>query len=91
MSTVGVEQNTAIVNPLYTPSVDAVQEFKLEQSNFSAEVGFTAGTVVNAVTKSGTNTFHGSVYEFLRNDIFNANNYFNDQAGIPIAPVRWNC
>src|SRR5579864_367627 len=90
VSTVGVEQNTAIVNPLYTPSVDAVQEFKLEQSNFSAEVGFTAGTVVNAVTKSGTNNFHGSVYEFLRNDIFNANNYFNDQAHIPIAPVRWN-
>jgi hypothetical protein len=90
VSTVGVEQNTAIVNPLYTPSVDAVQEFKLEQSNFSAEVGFTAGTVVNAITKSGTNSFHGSAYEFLRNDIFNANNYFNDQAGIPIAPVRWN-
>jgi len=90
VSTVGVEQNTAIVNPLYTPSVDAVQEFKLEQSNFSAEIGFTAGTVVNAVTRSGTNNFHGSAYEFLRNDVFNANNYFNDQAGIPIAPVRWN-
>ena len=90
VSTVGVEQNTAIVNPLYTPSVDAVQEFTVQQSNFSAEVGFTAGTVVNAVTRSGTNNFHGSAYEFLRNDIFNANNYFNDQAGIPIAPVRWN-
>jgi hypothetical protein len=90
VSTVGVEQNTAIVNPLYTPSVDAVQEFKVQQSNFSAEVGFTAGTVVNAVTRSGTNNFHGSAYEFLRNDVFNANNYFNDQAGIPIAPVRWN-
>ena len=90
VSTVGVEQNTAIVNPLYTPSVDAVQEFKVEQSNFSAEVGFTAGTVVNAVTRSGTNSFHGSLYEFLRNDVFNANNYFNDQAHIPIAPVRWN-
>jgi len=62
VSTVGVEQNTAIVNPLYTPSVDAVQEFKVQQSNFSAEVGFTAGTVVNAVTRSGTNNFHGSAY-----------------------------
>ena len=90
VSTVGTEQNTAIVNPLYQPSVDAVQEFKVEQSNFSAEIGFTAGTVVNAVTRSGTNSFHGSLYEFLRNDIFNANNYFNDQAHIPIAPVRWN-
>ena len=90
VSTVGVEQNTAIVNPLYTPSVDAVQEFKVQQSNFSAEVGFTAGTVVNVVSRSGTNNFHGSLYEFLRNDKLNANNYFNDQAHIPIAPIRWN-
>src|SRR5215469_7321372 len=90
VSTVGVEQNTAIVDPLYTPSVDAVQEFKVQQSNFSAEVGFTAGTVVNVVSRSGTNNFHGSLYEFFRNDKLNANNYFNNQAGIPIAPIRWN-
>lgn len=90
VSTVGTEQNTAIVDPLYTPSVDAVQEFKVQQSNFSAEVGFTAGTVVNVVSRSGTNDFHGSVYEFFRNDKLNANNYFNNQAGIPIAPIRWN-
>jgi Carboxypeptidase regulatory-like domain/TonB dependent receptor len=90
VSTVGVEQNTAIVNPLYTPSVDAVQEFKVQQSNFSAEVGFTAGTVVNVVSRSGTNRFHGSLYEFFRNDKLNANNYFNNQAHIPIAPIRWN-
>src|SRR5205807_3991000 len=68
VSTVGVEQNTAIVNPLYTPSVDAVQEFKVQQSNFSAEVGFSGATVVNVVTRSGSNDFHGGVYEFLRND-----------------------
>jgi carboxypeptidase family protein/TonB-dependent receptor-like protein len=90
VSTVGVEQNTAIVNPLYTPSVDAVQEFKVQQTNFSAEVGFSGATVVNVVTRSGTNDFHGSAYDFLRNDKLNANNYFNNQAGIPIAPVRWN-
>lgn len=90
VSTVGTEQNTAIVDPLYTPSVDAVQEFKVEQSNFSAEFGFTAGTVVNVVTRPGTNSFHGSLYEFFRNDKLNANNYFNNQAGIPIAPIRWN-
>src|SRR6266566_5089153 len=90
VSTVGVEQNTAIVNPLYTPSVDAVQEFKVQQSNFSAEVGFSGATVVNVVTRSGSNDFHGSVYEFLRNDKLNANNFFNNAAGIKIAPVRWN-
>src|SRR5689334_1703672 len=90
VSTVGVEQNTAIVNPLYTPSVDAVQEFKVQQSNFSAEVGFSGGTVVNVVTRSGTNQFHGSAYDFLRNDKLNANNFFNNEAGVKIAPVRWN-
>src|SRR5579864_4260761 len=90
VSTVGVEQNTAIVNPLYTPSVDAVQEFKVQQSNFSAEIGFSGGTVVNLVTRSGTNEFHGSAYDFLRNDKLNANNFFNNEAGVKIAPVRWN-
>src|SRR5947207_243338 len=90
VSTVGVEQNTAIVNPLYTPSVDAVQEFKVQQSNFSAEIGFSGATVVNVVTRSGTNDFHGSIYEFLRNDKLNANNFFDNANGIKIAPVRWN-
>src|SRR2546429_3409562 len=90
VSTVGVEQNTAIVNPLYTPSVDAVQEFKVQQSNFSAEIGFSGATVVNVVTRSGTNDFHGSAYEFLRNDKLNANNFFDNANGIKIAPVRWN-
>ena len=90
VSTVGVEQNTAIVNPLYTPSVDAVQEFKVQQSNFSAEIGFSGATVVNVVTRSGTNEFHGSLYDFLRNDKLNANNFFNNEAGVKIAPVRWN-
>src|SRR5438445_8709217 len=55
VSTVGVEQNTAIVNPLYTPSGDAVQEVKVQQSNFSAESGFSGAPVVNVVTRSGTN------------------------------------
>ena len=86
VSTVGVEQNTAIVNPLYTPSVDAVQEFKVQQSNFSAEIGFSGATVVNVVTRSGTNDFHGSAYDFLRNDKLNAKNFF--ASGVP--PVHWN-
>ena len=49
-----------------------MQEFKVQVSNFGAELGHTAGGVVNAVTKSGTNQFHGSFYEFVRNDKFDA-------------------
>jgi hypothetical protein len=56
--------------------VDAIQEFSVLTSNYSAEYGKTSGGVVNAITRSGTNTFHGSVYEFLRNSGLDARNYF---------------
>jgi hypothetical protein len=68
-SATGYEQNTGIQIPLYRPSPDAVQEFKVEQNNFSAELGYSGNTVVNEVTKSGTNQLHGSVYEFFRNSV----------------------
>jgi carboxypeptidase family protein/TonB-dependent receptor-like protein len=58
--------------------VDAIQEFSVLTSNYSAEYGKTSGGVVNAVTRSGTNTFHGSVYEFLRNSALDARNFFED-------------
>ncbi len=60
----------------YTPSVDAVQEFKVKTNNFSAEFGHSAGTVITATIKSGANAFHGSVFEFLRNDKLDANNFW---------------
>ncbi|PYT57483.1 MAG: hypothetical protein DMG35_20210 [Acidobacteria bacterium] len=60
--------------------VDAIQEFSVLTSNYSAEYGKTSGGVVNAVTRSGTNGFHGSVYEFLRNDKLDARNFFDDPA-----------
>jgi carboxypeptidase family protein len=74
--------------------IDAIQEFNL-QSNFSAEYGRNSGSVVNIVTRSGTNRVHGSVFEFLRNDLFDARNYFNrpvDQSGnhIPKSEFRNN-
>ena len=66
-----------------TPSVDAVQEFKVKTSTFSAEFGHAAGAVINATIKSGTNQFHGTVFEFLRNDKLDANNFFTNAAGQP--------
>jgi hypothetical protein len=90
VSTTNYDQNSGFVDPLYNPSVDAVQEFKIQQTNFSAEFGFSGTTVVNMVTRSGSNKFHGSLYEFWRNNILNANNFFNDEQGIPTPPYHWN-
>jgi hypothetical protein len=69
--------------------VDAIQEFSVLTSNYSAEYGKTSGGVVNAVTRSGTNSFHGSAYEFLRNSVLDAKNYF-DPANQPIPLFRRN-
>ena len=63
------------------PAVDAVEEFKVQTNTMSAEFGFTAGGVVNLATKSGTNQFHGTVYEFLRNDKLDARNTFATDKG----------
>ncbi|MBV9084682.1 MAG: carboxypeptidase regulatory-like domain-containing protein, partial [Acidobacteriaceae bacterium] len=90
VSTTNYEQNSGFVVPLFTPSVDAVQEFRVEQTNFSAEYGFTGGTVINVVTRSGSNDFHGGLYEFWRNDILNANTFFNNKNGTPNSKYRWN-
>ena len=72
------------------PSVDAVQEFRVQTSNSSAEFGANAGGLTNMVTKSGTNQLHGTLYEFLRNDKFDAANFFTDRAGEPKPPLRRN-
>jgi hypothetical protein len=59
------------------PTLDDIQEFKLQSHNDEAQFGQVLGGIVNVVTKSGTNAFHGDVWEFLRNDVFDAANYFN--------------
>src|SRR5207249_5098853 len=72
------------------PSVDAVQEFKV-QSNFSADTtGFSGGTAINMVIRSGTNSFHGVAFEFLRNNVFTANDWFNNRAGVKLSPRHFN-
>ena len=63
------------------PSVDAIDEYKVMGANYSAEFGRSLGSVLNVIYKSGTNQFHGSAYEFLRNSVFDANNFFSNRRG----------
>lgn len=86
----GANSTAGFNGPGIFPSVDLVQEYKVQTNNFSAEYGNTAGGVVNVVTKSGTNRLHGSLYDFLRNDKLEANNFFANQGGLPVAPLRFN-
>jgi hypothetical protein len=89
-SATNFEQNSGIQVPPYTPSVDSVEEFKVQQSNFTAEFGFAGGTVINVVTRSGSNQFHGNVYEFFRNSVMDANEWFANRDGNPIPPLKRN-
>ncbi|HTE89624.1 MAG TPA: TonB-dependent receptor [Terriglobales bacterium] len=82
------EPNGGITSVTYLPSPEAVEEFKVQQTNFSAEYGFSGASVVNVVSRSGTNKFHGSVYEFLRDDSLDANDWFANRNGDPIPPLR---
>jgi hypothetical protein len=81
VTVVTVEQNSGITDLKFSPSVDAVQEFKMQTNFFSAEYGQTGGAVVNMVTKSGSNDIHGTGYYFLRHSDLNANNWFSNRAG----------
>ncbi|HWE50702.1 MAG TPA: TonB-dependent receptor [Bryobacteraceae bacterium] len=79
------------------PSIDSIEEFKVERSMYTADTGRAGGAQINVVTRAGTSQFHGGVYEFVRNDAFNANNWINNankvnvvngQAKVPA--LRWN-
>jgi hypothetical protein len=80
--------NVALEIPqaLFNPPVEAVQEVRIQQNNYSAEFGNSSGGVVSISTRSGTNEFHGSAYEFFRNDALDARNFFSDRK----APLRYN-
>lgn len=93
----GVDNNTTVTagsigrnGIALQPSVDAVQEFKVKTNSFSAEFGHAAGAVVSAAIKSGSNEYHGTVFEFLRNNVLDANNFFTNAAGLPKAAFRQN-
>ncbi len=91
----GMDNNQTSDNLLgYTPAPDAIQEFNLITSNAPAEFGNFQGGIINASIKSGTNQFHGDVWEFFRNDVLNANQWENKFNGpgnfLPRAALRWN-
>ena len=72
------------------PNPDSIQEFKVQTSQFDASYGRDAGGNVEVVTKSGTNNYHGSLWEFFRNEDLNANDYFRNQTSQPRAVLRQN-
>jgi len=83
----GQPLNIGYINlPILIPTQDSIQEFKVQTSNLPAEWGKFAGGVTNLSTKGGTNSLHGEVYEYVRNRIFNANDFFLNRAGKPRPP-----
>src|SRR3989440_1786495 len=80
----GVNLNDMVQNQItFQPSINTVQEFKVDNSTFSAEYGRNSGAVVNIATRSGANDFHGEGFEFLRNDALDARNFFNFTSSSP--------
>ncbi len=71
-------------------SIDALEEFKIQTSTYSAEFGREPGGQVQLVTRSGENQFHGTAFEYLRNEVFDANDWFSNRAGLKRAPLRQN-
>jgi hypothetical protein len=71
-------------------SVDALQEFKIQTSTYAPEFGRQPGGQVSLLTRSGTNSFHGTAFDYFRNTVLDANNWFNDAADLPKAPERQN-
>lgn len=76
-------------NMVVAPSVESISEFNIQKTSYAPEFGGKSGAVINVVTKSGSNEFHGSLFEFVRNDVFDAKNFFDSQTA-PIPPFRQN-
>jgi Carboxypeptidase regulatory-like domain len=92
----GIDNNSNAVdflngtNFVVLPPVDAISEFKVQTADFSAQLGRSAGAVMNATIKSGTNSFHGAAWEFFRNDKLDAADWFEDFQGLPKGELRQN-
>jgi hypothetical protein len=92
----GIDNNSNAVdflngtNFVILPPLDAIQEFKVQTADFSAELGRSAGAVLNATIKSGTNSIHGAAWEFFRNDVLDAADWFEDNGAIPKGELRQN-
>ena len=93
----GIDNNTSVnsnnigrngIN--YTPSVDAVAEFKVKTNNYSAEFGRSSGAIISATTRSGGNTLHVSAWDFLRNEKMDANNFFSNAGSVKRQPFKQN-
>jgi hypothetical protein len=73
---------------VYNPNPDTIQEFRILTSNYTAEYGRNGGGIISVVTKSGTNTLHGSAFEYARNTAFDANTYFNKLEDLPVNDLK---
>ena len=85
-----VDQGSGSNSLMIYPSIDSIEEFRISTSNYSAEYGKSGGANVEVVTKSGTRDFHGDLFEYVRNDAFDANDWFLNQAGQPRNPLKRN-
>jgi hypothetical protein len=90
------QESSTAMGGAVTPALDSIAEFRISTSNYGADVGQHAGALVEVVTKGGTKDFHGSAYEFVRNDALDANDWFANQqiappgGKAPKTPLKWN-
>jgi len=85
----GINLNDMVQNQItFQPTINTVGEFKADNSTFSADYGRSSGSIVNIATRSGTNAFHGEAYDYVRNQFFDARNYFNPQFTVTGTHVR---
>ena len=84
----GINLNDMVQNQVtFQPTINTVSEFKVDNSTYSAEYGRNAGAIVTIASRSGSNHFHGELYDYIRNDFFDARNAFNRVAAQPARPI----